>query len=134
MNSLDWKNADPTQKVFWNLSNVRIAWNTITPMLFDAAVAGSEFLVYNAAKYYIGLEVNCYGNGVAVAAAGYITFYDPADAISLLSYNNNAVWDTTAAALKYICNPINAHNIAFSRVVVSTYTRFKFIGYKLTIV
>ena len=98
----DWKNATPEQMNLWNLCNGLIAWNTITPLYYCGAVAGSEFLVYAATKIYICLEFCVNKTAAASATVGQAQFYDVANAVFMFTQNNAIGWDTTAAAYKFM--------------------------------
>jgi len=135
MRTSDWLNATPEQKNLWRIASALIAWNTITPIYYEGAVAGSEFVTYAATKLYICLDLvlNVNFSGATVNAASLAT-YDIANAQKSSSYLNFPVWDTTAAALKYNAPELLCQNIWFSRITVVTYIFMKFNGYRLTII
>jgi hypothetical protein len=134
MNTLSWKNATPEQKNFWNLTKIRlVGWNTITPLFFGGAIAASEFLIYDAAKLYIALELEITGQ-VVTATVGSITFYNEANVAGRVMTNESLAWDVTAAAFKMQTNPIMLKNQYFGRIVVTQYASMKFNGYRLNII
>jgi hypothetical protein len=125
----------PEQRILWNYASALIAYTTITPLVYTGAVAGSEFLTYNAGKLYIALELHCQYSGCSAAAAAgcQCDLYNMANALMFCSANGVQAWDTTAAVFKYITNNSVIKNVWFARVVVSIYNVMKFIGYRLNV-
>ena len=129
------RNASPDQLLLWRHASGVIAWNTIVPLYFAGAIAGSEFLVYNAAKLYICLDATFqYSTPAAVTNLALMTIRKEADVICGYYTNGHPVWDTTAAALKYTHNPIFLQNFYFCRIEASLFSYMKFNGYRLNIV
>jgi hypothetical protein len=133
MNTLDWKNATPEQINFWNQCQGLIAWTTITPLFYQGTIAGSEFLVYSAAKMYIALEFEASGDTSADVGVSYITFYGLGDAVIRVAGNVVPVWHATEAAVKYSNNVMQLKNLYFFKITNSTYPFLKFNGYRLNI-
>jgi len=134
MNNINWKNASPEQKNFWDRNKGKIAWNTLTPFYFHGAIAASEFLVYAAAKYYIALEFSVFYLNASNVALQNLTLYDEANAVQVLYTKNSIYWDATAAGAKYLNNPIFLKNVSFSRIATNLLLYMRFNGYRLTIV
>jgi hypothetical protein len=133
MNSFDWKNATPAQINLWNyVRTLLVGVQTITPIVFVGASAGSEFETYSAKKVYMALE---FQSGQAAQATGvpYMTFYNMANAAILIGTNISQSWDATAVAMKYGGNTFKLTNFWFSRIVFATYGSLIFNGYKITI-
>jgi len=129
------RNFTPEQMNFWRQCNGVIAWNTIVPLYYQGAIAGSEFLVYNAAKIYMALEVDFLQVGGATINIYEVVIYNEANAVKGEYLNLYPVWDTTAALLKYISLNFYCKNIWFSRIVNSAnYVHMKFNGFRLNII
>jgi len=130
MNTLNWKNATPEQKNLWDNTRGLIAWNTITPMFYQGAIAGSEFLVYNAAKLYIALELEVIYHIALVGGAGTLFLYDIANVVNYAARNSCGFW--IGAAENDIDNSVLLKNLFFSRITTVNYSYMKFNGYRLT--
>jgi len=135
MNTIDWKNATPEQKLLWDYASGLIAYNTIEPLVYSGVILGSEFLTYNADKLYICLEgVFSYTLNGPIGGTPGIVFMDEANAAINATYEFSAYWDATAANYRMQLNPARVKNTYFSRITNATYSQIKFIGYRLTIV
>jgi len=135
MNSEDWRNATPEQSNLWRIASALIAWNTVTPICYEGAIAGSEFLTYNAAKLYIALELEFISNlnpGSIPANAPLVTFYDIANAVNHYSKCVDYFYDSAGATAYMFINNLKLTNMYFSRFVVAGYINVKFNGYRLT--
>lgn len=128
MNTLSWKNATPAQLNLWNLVNGLIAWTTITPIFYCGALAGSEFITYDAAHLYLYFEMVPGGVSNNGNIPG-LLLYDMANAVMSSVGAPAGYWD--GAAAKYSGQSILLTNGYFSRIVASAYTTFKFNGYRL---
>jgi hypothetical protein len=135
MKTIDWRNATPEQINLWNVASALIAFNTITPIYFMGAIAASEFLIYNAGKIYIALEVEFSYNSATSAAppVGQIVAYDSMDIARTHFSNVLPAWDTTAAAMEYCTMNYFKKNIYFSRIAATLYTSMIFNGYRLNV-
>jgi hypothetical protein len=135
MKNVNWNNATPEEFNAWQFASGLIAYNTLLPFYYNGVIAGSEFLTYAATKIYFGLSVVFSNSSAAAGAgAGLETFYDKNDVIMSYYVNSYPVWDTTAAALKYVRASYSLKNIAFSRLAATASTHIIFNGYKLLIV
>jgi len=106
--------------------------NTITPVYYQGAIAGSEFVTYAGGKLYIALELKCSVVGtVNLGAGGYVTLYDTANAVNFYLLNNNFYWDVTAAAKYYHTISLAEKNLYFSRVATAIYSHLIFNGYRI---
>jgi hypothetical protein len=131
MNSEDWKNALPEEINLWRRTSNLIAWNTIERQFYQGVIAGSEYLVYNAGKLYIGLEVQ-FSCTVAEAAAFYVVdFFDMANALNYQATNTIGYYN--GAAVRYVNNSLVVKNIYFSRVDPAPAVYMIFNGYKLVV-
>ena len=131
MNSFDWRNATPEQINLWRYASSLIAYTTITRLYFLGAIAGSEYLTYNAGKLYIALECGPVDNILPVDS--YIAVYNQANVVSSWLSETRPYWDVTAAAVRYVNNPCIVKNIYFSRIDNVGYTQFLFNGYRLNV-
>ena len=119
---------------FWSQFNNGVIGRNIVnvePIFYQGAIAGTEFLVFNAAKLYICLNFKASRDGTAIATAGIITFYDQANAANFIT--SNISYGYNAAADRYTHNIINLNNIFFSRIVQADYTNMIFNGYRITL-
>jgi len=133
MNTIDWKYASPEQINFWKHVRGLIAYTTITPLYYSGVFLGSEFLVYNAGKLYMALELNFNGATVPQPPPQYVETHNMADAANNYHSNQTLAWDVTAAAFKTTLNDINLKNIWFSRIVTAGYSSIMFNGYRLNV-
>lgn len=134
MKTLDWKNATPEQINLWNLCNGLIAWTTITPLYYEGAIAGSEFLTYNAGKLYIALDCKITATTIISGGSAFVALYNMANALSIVLYNIFPYWNTTAVDAWYEHNQIESKNFWFSRIVDGgIYNRILFNGYRLNV-
>jgi hypothetical protein len=128
MITLDWKNATPEQINLWRIASAKIAYNTITPLNFVGAIAGTEYLTYNAGKLYIVLYLCLCSNapgGQVLTAAELIR--DELDNISFYAYN------TCVAGANFIYNQVVFKNIYFSHLSGGWTTHLIFNGYRLNV-
>lgn len=122
------------EEIHWQTIDSYCEITRVVPMAFYGAIAASEFLTYDPAKLYFGLDFQTsYTTGVAVVNPAFVTFYDYLNAIDFYLTNVSAVWDTTAVSLKYSNNNAILKNIIFSRVLFNVYSHIHFSGYRLTI-
>jgi len=129
----DWMNGStPEQKNLWRAIPAIFAFNTVQPLYYQGTIAGTEFLVYDAAKLYFALEFNASHMGATLSVIGNVRFYNEADVGIDYYCACMPYWDATA--LKYIAHYVEAHNLYFSRFVASQLSFMKFNGYRLTIV
>lgn len=121
-------------RMIWN--NVIEPWAapmyTITPLFYQGAIAGSEFLTYNVNKSY--LCASCYFNpqfGI-VGTFSPMIFYDLANAgFDYFSAATNAYNSTTLVRELNIIS-LEYKNLYFSRLVAgASYVTIKFIGYRI---
>lgn len=128
MNTEDWRNAKPEQINLWRNTSNLIAWVTCAPLYYMGAVAGSEFLTYNAGKLYIALEMQFCSAGDA-AAQYVVGFYNEANALKFQA--SNVVGYYTGAAVHFTANVLTIYNTYFGRVDPAPATYMIFNGYKL---
>jgi hypothetical protein len=128
----NWRYASPEQKNFWALCNGKIAWTTITSLYFQGAIAGSEFLTYNAGKLYIALELKFGAHANTGANPGTIEVYNEANAASFYMHNNTVHFNVAA---QYTSNYMLIENIYFGRIASdnAVYDYFVFNGYRLNV-
>jgi hypothetical protein len=118
----------------WRHIPTIFAYNTITPLVYENVIAGSEFVTYAATKLYVAEEFVATRVGVPNVDLGYVTLYDVANAVCFSFDETALAWDTTAAGFKYSALGIIHKNLFFSRIATNLYVYIKFIGYRLTIV
>jgi len=129
------KAATPEQKILWNDIFLRFGERiAISQFYFCGALVGSELATYVARKMYLALSFSAatVNRGTAVANAASITTYDESNAINFYLHHNSAVWDATAAALRYSGINPKCNNLLFSRVAFSSLELVQFIGYRIT--
>jgi hypothetical protein len=109
-----------------------INWNFIIPLYYQGALAGSEFLTYNAGKIYICTNV-IFGHLAGVTATtAYAAFYDEANVNNFAVQDNGVLWD--GAAPRYQLQSLTFKNLFFSRITTTAaITQMRFIGYRLTV-
>lgn len=127
MNTFDWRNASPEQFNFWKLASAKLAYTTITPMFFEGAIAGSEFLTYDAAKLYIALEIQ-FGPAAIDATSNNVSFYDEANVLCYAFANNTILYN---AANYFNGNSGLIKNIYFGRIITTDINYLIFNGYRL---
>lgn len=133
MNTINWKNATPEQINLWNLCNGLIAWTTITPIFYEGGSAGSEFLVYNAGKLYIVLNLIVGNIGTAIDVPCYVQINGLVDAILGYYSNPSIAWNVTTVKLNYAPGCLSLNNIYFSKIALSGYSCLIFNGYRLDV-
>jgi hypothetical protein len=127
METLLWRNATPEQLNLWNIAKAKIAYTTITPKFFMGAVAGSEFVTYDANHLYIALEIK-FGIPPATGGAGIQTnVYDESNTLCMYFANDAILYN---AADRFLGNSMELKNFYFGRIV-SGYTYMMFNGYLL---
>lgn len=133
MNTQDWKLATPQQRNLYRYASGLIAFNSVTPVFYSGLIAGSEFLVYNAGKVYICLDVMFATNASTNPAAYIINTYDMANAVNGALMNNRVYWDTVTPAPKFGGINMNVKNFWFSRIVANNFNYIIFNGYRLNV-
>lgn len=101
---------------------------------FMGAVAGSEFLTYNAKKLYIAFELTAAGS-LYTNSSAYVRLQDQANVQSLnVGVGQNTYWNTTTPGpvRDNLTEKVELKNVMFSRVIFSAHTEIKFIGIKVT--
>jgi hypothetical protein len=121
MNTQDWNNASPGARLLWNRFSNDFAIDTITRLRYTGAIAGSEFLVYNAAKLYFCLFWSTNVAAAGATPAGFVTYRNEADAVMLTTYTYGG---------GYTFMPMWFSRLEFTAVV---FTHFNFIGYRITL-
>lgn len=108
----------------------------VEPLVFQNAIAGSEFLTYDATKLYIGLEFSLSESGGAVhTATPNIVLYNETNAAFYYYYDIiGAYWNGATAAVNYVrTNTLTHKNKYFSRMVVTYHTQLYFNGFRITL-
>jgi hypothetical protein len=134
MNTESWKYATAAQHNLYRfVKTLLVGVQTITPLYYEGATAGSEFLTYDAKKIYICLEATFGFLGSASATAGQVITYNVANAGMNTMQNDIAFYNPTTLSYNYYPQDIINYNFWFSRVAVTLYSSLKFNGYKITI-
>jgi len=128
-----FKNSSEKFKNLWNFANQLIAWTTITPIFYTGAIAGSEFLTYNAGKLYIALELEFQPLGSANVGASYITLHGIGDVVMVYPSFDTIAYNTTTLAINFKGVELCLYNYYFTRIASSLYTGMKFNGFRLTV-
>jgi hypothetical protein len=108
------------------------ALNAITPLVYNGAVFGSEFLVYDNRKLYIVVSMVMSGDMSVSAGSAYTITYNEANAIISTHNQGMAAWDATAAAMRYTVSDLEIKANYFSRIAAQRYTYMRFVGYRIT--
>lgn len=128
------KSATPEQRLQWNYIFLRFGERiSISQLVTYGAFTGTELLTYSANKIYLAYDLYVEGISNSALIAQNITLYDETNAIWTVINQNRIIWDTTAAAIRYIVPSYNLTNILFSRLVVPGGSRGRFIGYRIGI-
>lgn len=126
--------ADIQTKVFTDsmnlfLNNATRQIKTIEELHISGGLAGRPILTYNAKIIYIPYNLDLSSSSlVPVVAAGNIEFRDTADGLIMNLNNYIPVWDTTAAAMKFVDKNVIVRNIWFTRIIATNYDTVKFQG------
>jgi hypothetical protein len=123
----------PAQILLFNFVHNLIAWTRLTPVYYEGAYAGSEFLTYNAGKVYLAIEFECnYITGTASAGQPIdMQFCDMANAVFFLGNNSDSLWNVTTANTTSFNKNFVTRNIWFSRILGTTAPDYiKFNGYR----
>lgn len=127
-----FRGASPEFLNLWRHASALLAGvQTITPVFFMGAIAGTEYLTYDAKKLYIAFYVVASYN--SSTSFGIVNSYNEANAISAQATNNSAYWNATTAAVNSSSNKLELHNLYFSRLLFSGYTYLLFNGFKITV-
>ena len=129
------KAATPEQRILWNSIFLKYGDKiALQQLYFCGAIAGTEFLTYSANKMYMAMSVeSSFVTSQVAITYCFNEFYNEANAVFYTEVNVAPAWDTTAAIMKFSNNNAKTTNILFSRIALTSYTRMKFIGYRLGI-
>lgn len=128
------KYASPETLLLWNYLRSTFAITAITPLYFQGAIAGSEFLTYAADKLYFCVNGKFNGSTAGPVGAGAtITLYNETNAISMYLQNTSMSWNTSTTAQQFTVNLLDVNSVYFSRLTNSQYTYMIFNGYSLTL-
>jgi len=106
----------------------------VEPLLFQGAIAASEFLVYDVRKLYVCLD-SVYSFDLTVNAFnGIIHFRNELNAAFNYGQNNSIDYNTITTAINYQKRDFRIKNIWFSRIVAIQYNYMRFNGYRITLV
>jgi hypothetical protein len=108
--------------------------NAIVPLLYEGDIAGSEFIVNNANKVYIVVNILVGYNGVMAVNPPYLYLMNHAGAVLVNSTICGVIWNGTTLAPNYTGIHLEIRNAWCSHIIRGTYTSIKFIGYRLTTV
>ena len=130
----DWRNAKPEQLNFWNCVKGKIAWNTITPLYYQGAIPGSEFLTYNAGKLYVALEAEFSASCMSpTALIPLITFRDEANVTDFYICSSDLEYVPSDDTAEYYLKFFSLRNFYFSRIEVNVFATMRFNGYRLNV-
>jgi len=131
MNNQNWDYNEAVSKLAWQEFNDAFDISAIVPLYYQGAIAGSEFLTYNAAKLYFCLDFEA---GVMFAyqiGGGFIAVYDENNVNSMWMANNACMHDGVNSNVA--TNNVQQNIFYFGRISQSIFTHMKFIGYRITI-
>lgn len=124
------KAATPEQRLLWNDIFLKFGERcAISQYVFTGLLGGSRFASYTARRIFVSYECVLTTNFPLTATSSNLAIYDENNAAIYSAGNLIPVWDVTAAAMRYIQNPVDLNNIYFSRIVQGSYLWIKFIGY-----
>lgn len=127
------KAADPEQRIMWN--NLFLEFGeriSLSPLFYQGASAGSEFLVFKAGILYVAYNLRGAGTGAAIATNHLISLYDRNNVVTYYSNQSVSYFDSVAAAAKYSLIGLDHKNLTFSRLVLQNMTSLRFIGYRIS--
>jgi len=122
------------QKILYNYLNATFDIDTIVPLFYQGAIAGSEFLTYDAKKLYLVLNINFAIAGVETPAANQIAFRNEADAVFYYLKNEMCFLEPGGPVVLFYSSNAELENLYFSRIVNTGFNDIKFIGYRITLV
>lgn len=124
------KAATPEQRLLWNDIFLKFGERcAISQYVFTGLVTGSRFASYTARRIFVAYECALSTNFPLAVSTSTIGVRDENNAANYSAGNVIPVWDATAAAMRYIQNPVDLNNIYFSYIVPGNYLWVKFIGY-----
>lgn len=125
-------NATPEQKILFEQFVAAFNPSALTELFFMGNIAGSEFLVIDAHKFYFGFTFEaCGGVSVDAPTIPIVNFYDPGGGV--LGTLSNVSAHNNGAVVKYFCNNAERHNIGFAYIAATTYVKMRFLGYRATL-
>jgi hypothetical protein len=131
MNTYKHRDLSPALKNAWRYFQTLVGANPVyTDLYFQAEVAASEFLTYNAKKLYFAYEFKGYAHNPL--NSGYIEFYNAANVVNYVIMNAPPFYDTSVPAVRFYLGNCEVQNIFFSRLVCGTYSTIVFNGIKVT--
>ena len=104
----------------------------VEPLLYEGAIAGSEFLAYAATKLYVCLDSVFSFDLTVNGFNGLITFHNELNVINNYAQNNSINYNTITAAINYQKRDMRIKNIWFSRIIAVQYNYMRFNGYRIT--
>jgi len=126
------KSASPEFRLLWQQTRLLTGENaSVQQLVYCGLIAGTEFLTYDANKYYLALQLGFNASTTGVSQ-GYVSLYNRTNTLISYNGNNSAVWNTTSAAINFLVNDINLKNVGFSRLLASGYAGINFIGFKFS--
>jgi len=128
------KAATPEQRILWNDVFLRFGERcSISQYVYFGSIAGAvELTTYVARKIFLAYEFSAgYTNSLALTPGGIITLHNEVGGAYFYGGENSAVWDATAATLRYTINKLELKNKYFSRFTTSQYNTCTFIGYRI---
>ena len=127
------RSASPAEKILWQQIRLLVGeYSAVQQFYFCGAIAGTELLTYSANRLFLYLSLEAHSGLVGSGSTSGIATYDENNTLSATYQNQITYWDATAAAARYSHNMIRVYNGIFSRLLVTSYTTVKIIGYKLT--
>ncbi len=102
-------------------------------LFYQGAIAGSEFVTYNALKLYVAINVE-FGTDAALGTAlnNHVALYDDGNVLFFTMRNIALVGDVTDNFT--FPNNVVSGNLYFSRIVVTGYEFMRFDGYRVTLI
>jgi len=125
--------STPEQRIMWEAVMLITGENCAVRRLHYQGVGAGEFGVYFNTKLYLALELGCtFTSGTAETVNyGSCDLYDMANNQFYSLGESSFAYNTVANAMRYSHADIERHNLIFSRITFNSYTRFKFIGYRI---
>lgn len=127
------KTASPEQKILWNYIFLRFGERlSVSQFVYEGLAAGNECLTYTAGKLYFAYQLTLapLTAGINLIPAAHL-LYDENNVLKFSLNSNTAMYDTTAAAVRYNLMARQFVNLVFSRIDVNGAGRFSVVGYRI---
>lgn len=127
------KSSSAEEKIIWQQLRLLTGENAaIRQYYFCGVITGHEILTYDINRLWFAHSICLSTYQQVLSPTAYNSeFYDQTNNICFYFKNVAAMWDSTAAEEQRLGNNGVIKNIYFSRIALTNYTYFKFIGYRI---